>query len=455
MTVSSGFSEMELSQLLSHGGFSCNCGKHHHTEVENVIICHGALEQIPQQLAAHGAAKPFLLADGNTYRAAGQRVVSILEENKIPYSCYIYPQQHLEPDEFALGQAVMNFDRECDWIIGIGSGTLNDIAKIAAQCTGRKYMTVATAPSMDGYASGNSSMISAGIKVTLPSACPTVIIGDLDVICQAPMNMLQAGLGDMLAKYVSICEWRISHLINDEYYCGNIASLVRRSLKKCIQSAENLIKRDSSAVASVMEGLIMSGIAMSFAGVSRPASGIEHYFSHIWDMRALEFKTNQDLHGIQVGIGTILTLKIYEYLKAVQPDREKALEYVNQFDLKKHQHFLHQFLGSSASDLTKLEQREGKYDKDKHALRLERILQHWNDIMEIINEELPTRSEATGLLKSIGAPVSAKELGFSAELVRQTFIATKDIRDKYSASRLLWDLGELDRAAEQLIQVIP
>ncbi len=75
--------------------------------------------------------------------------------------------------------------------------------------------------------------------------------------------------------------------------------------------------------------------------------------------------------------------------------------------------------------------------------------------MEIINEELPTRSEATGLLKSIGAPVSAKELGFSAELVRQTFIATKDIRDKYSASRLLWDLGELDRAAEQLIQVIP
>ena len=275
-----------------------------------------------------------MLADGNTYRAAGQRVVSILEENKIPYSCYIYPQQHLEPDEFALGQAVMNFDRECDWIIGIGSGTLNDIAKIAAQCTGRKYMTVATAPSMDGYASGNSSMISAGIKVTLPSACPTVIIGDLDVICQAPMNMLQAGLGDMLAKYVSICEWRISHLINDEYYCGNIASLVRRSLKKCIQSAENLIKRDSSAVASVMEGLIMSGIAMSFAGVSRPASGIEHYFSHIWDMRALEFKTNQDLHGIQVGIGTILTLKIYEYLKAVQPDREKALEYVNQFDLK-------------------------------------------------------------------------------------------------------------------------
>ena len=235
----------------------------------------------------------------------------------------------------------------------------------------------------------------------------------------------------------------------------NIASLVRRSLNKCIQSAENLIKRDSSAVASVMEGLIMSGIAMSFAGVSRPASGIEHYFSHIWDMRALEFKTNQDLHGIQVGIGTILTLKIYEYLKAVQPDREKALEYVNQFDLKKHQHFLHQLLGSSASDLTKLEQREGKYDKDKHALRLERILQHRNDIMEIINEELPTRSEATGLLKSIGAPVSAKELGFSAELVRQTFIATKDIRDKYSASRLLWDLGELDRAAEQLIQVIP
>ncbi|HHT65417.1 MAG TPA: sn-glycerol-1-phosphate dehydrogenase [Clostridiales bacterium] len=435
---------MEIKELIREEGFICSCGKHHHTEVKDVIIGHGVLDQIPEQIIKHGGSKPFLLADQNTYRAAGERIVTILKENNIPFSCFIYPQEHLEPDEVSLGQAAMNFDTECNIIIGIGSGTINDLGKMLARVANRKYMFAGTAPSMDGYATNNSSMISAGVKVTLPSTCPTTIIADLDVICNAPMKMLYAGLGDMLAKYVSSCEWRISHLINGEYYCEQIASLVRRSLKKCIQAAEGLPKRDPKAIQSIMEGLVLSGIAIDFAGFSRPASGVEHYFSHVWDMRALVFQTNSDLHGIQVGIGTVLALGVYEQLASIQPDKNRALEYVDQFELESHQAFLHQFLGSSASELALLEQKEGKYDKRKHALRLEQILQHWDDILAAIQQELPEQSEIVELLEEIGAPSSPAALGFSTELVRRTFHATKDIRDKYSVSRLLWDIGELD-----------
>ena len=103
----------------------------------------------------------------------------------------------------------------------------------------------------------------------------------------------------MLAKYVSICEWRIANLITGEYYCETIAQMVRTALKKCVDNAEGLLKRDEEAIKAVFEGLIIGGVAMSYAGVSRPASGVEHYFSHVWDMRALEFGTNMDLHGIQ------------------------------------------------------------------------------------------------------------------------------------------------------------
>jgi len=450
MNSSENFAELTLPELLRKEGFNCTCGKHHKTDVSDIIIGSGVLNKVPEQIRKCGGNKPFLLADNNTFRAAGERVVSILKENNIPYSCYIFPQENLEPNELAVGQAAMNYDAECDIIIGIGSGTINDIGKMMAMLTNHKYIIVGTAPSMDGYASSTSSMISAGVKVSLPSSCASVIIADLDVISQAPMKMLQAGLGDMLAKYISICEWRISHLVTGEYYCEQIASLIRRSVKKCIQSAKGLAARDPEAIKNVLEGLILTGMAMGFAGISRPASGIEHYFSHVWDMRALEFGTNCDLHGIQVGIGTVLALKIYEKLVSIKPNREKALEHAQQFNLEEYHSFLRRFLGSVSDNLIQLEQKEGKYDKNKHRQRLELILEHWDDILHIIHEELPSHMETVKILNEIGAPTDPSSLGFSSEVVIDTFHATKDIRDKYSVSRLLWDLGELDIIPELL-----
>jgi len=442
---------INFSELTWEEGFDCSCGKHHKSEVKDIIIGNGVLNQIPELVKKHGGSKPFLLADKNTYQAAGKKVASILDENDIPYTSYIYPQEHLEPDELAMGQAAMNFDIDCDIIIVVGSGTLNDTGKMLAKITNRKFIIVATAPSMDGYASKTSSMISAGVKVTLPSAYSTAIIADMDIISQAPMKLLQAGLGDMIGKYTSICEWRISNIINGEYYCEQVASLVRHALKRCIQSVEGLLTRDHAAIRNVMEGLILSGIAMSFAGISRPASGIEHYFSHVWEMRALEFKTNSDLHGIQVGIGTVLALKIYEQLKSIKPNKEKALKHVEQFSLEEHQSFLRQFLGKGAESLILLEKKEGKYDKKKHKNRLERILERWDDILEVIQQELPNHEEISKLLDKIGVPNDPSALGFSPELVINSFHATKDIRDKYNVSNLLWDLGELDKAEKALV----
>ena len=185
------------------------------------------------------------------------------------------------------------------------------------------YVIVGTAPSMDGYASATSSMTMDGLKISLGSKCADMIIGDLDILCNAPVKLMRSGLGDMLAKYVSICEWRIAHVITGEYYCEEIAKLVRASLKKCVDQAEGLLKRDKAAVKAVFEGLVVCGAAMKFAGVSRPASGVEHYISHIWDMRAAEFDTPAELHGIQCAIGTLIAVGLYEKLVKIVPDQKK------------------------------------------------------------------------------------------------------------------------------------
>ncbi len=442
------FSQLPMTELFREEGFPCKCGKHHFSDVKEVSLGHGVLKQLPNMVRKYGGKKPFLIADRNTYHVAGEKTESLLKESAMDFVNYIYPQEHLEPDEFAVGQAVMNFDKSCDFVVAIGSGTINDIGKILAMVTGLPYIIVGTAPSMDGFASNTSSMISDGVKVTLQSVCPVAVLADLDIVCHAPKKMLQAGLGDMLAKYISICEWRISNLINGEYYCEEVASLVRRSLNRCVQSVEGLKNRDSKAIENVIEGLILSGIAMGFAGISRPASGVEHYFSHVWDMRSLEFQTNSDLHGIQVGIGTVLALKIYSRAIQIKPDKARALKYVDRFDQEKHNNFLKEFLGSSAENLILLEKKEGKYDKTKHKERLKTIFDNWQEILNIVDEELPTVDNVINLLSTLDAPIDPNALGFTKEDVRKAFIATKDIRDKYSVSRLLWDLGMLDEVAD-------
>lgn len=411
--------------------------------IKNVVTGKGAIQALPEELKRLGTKKAFLLADVNTYGVAGELLEGLL--SGIPHSTYIFNEKALTPDEHAVGSAVMHIDTTCDTVITLGSGVLNDIGKILANVTGSSYVVVATAPSMDGYASATSSMEMDGLKVSLPSKAADVIIGDTDLLKTAPLLMLKAGLGDMLAKYISICEWRIGHLITGEFYHEEAAALVREALKKCVDNADGLLKRDDAAVGAVFDGLLLCGIAMSLTGVSRPASGVEHYFSHIWDMRGLEFGAKVDLHGIQCANGTLLALKLYEKLRTVIPDKEKALNYAASFDFSAWSEELRKLLGKGAEAMIAQEAKEKKYDLEKHRDRLTVILENWNEILKIMREELPKYNEFVQLLARLEIP--AEE---DTTLLPKVFMATKDIRDKYVLSRLAWDLGIMDELCEAL-----
>lgn len=432
-----------MKMLHEMNGRVCSCGKVHSFGTR-IISGKGALDQLPDALCALGVNKPFLLSDHNTRKAAGERVAALLSRNEFSYSEYSYPGQTVEPDETAVGAAVMHFDHSCDGIVGIGSGVINDIGKLLSCMTGKPYVIVATAPSMDGYASATSSMNRDGLKISLPSRSADVIVGDTDILCAAPIHMMRSGLGDMLAKYVSICEWRIAELITGEYYCPEIARLVRHALKRCTDQAHGLMERSPAAVEAVFEGLVIGGVAMNYAGLSRPASGVEHYISHVLDMRGVEFGMPVELHGIQCAVGTYIAVRLYEKLSSVQPDTEKAMAYCAAFDYDAWASQLRQLLGKGAESMIALERREKKYDPAAHGERLKRIVDNWDKILKIIDEELPPSSELERLLAMIGAPRSLAGLGTPEEALPVIFKATKDIRDKYVLSRLMWDLGILD-----------
>ncbi len=419
---------------------NCPCGKRHTATIDDVIVGNGVISQLPGIIAKYGAKKPFILADVNTYEAAGKAVCDLLDAQNIRYSRYIFPDAALEPDEQAVGSLMLHYDYSCDLIIAVGSGVINDIGKILSCTTGHRYIIVATAPSMDGYASATSSMARDSLKVSLNTRCADVILGDIDILKNAPLHMLKSGLGDMLAKYISIAEWRIAHIITGEYYCEEVAQLIRTALQKCVDNAEGLLKREDAAIRAVFEGLVIGGIAMTYAGVSRPASGVEHYFSHVWDMRGLEFGTPVDLHGIQCAQATLVAAKLYEAVKAMTPDIEKAQRFVNDFCYDSWSKTLRDFLGRSAETMIALEAKEGKYRKETHPARFDTIQRNWPAIAQIIEDEIPSYETLSQLLDALGI----EKLNIDKETAKRTFLATKDIRDKYVLSRLAWDLGICD-----------
>ncbi len=440
------FATASFDALLAKEGQPCACGMRHQTELRILKIGKGVLSALPEVLASLGKKRPYVVCDANTYKAAGEKAVALLKAAGVSYGLFQFPpsEEKMEPDEWAVGSLTMAFDPASDIVVAIGSGVINDCCKVLAHAAGIPSMVVGTAPSMDGYASNSSSMIQNRIKTTIYNACPVAIIADTDILREAPMRMLWAGLGDMLAKYTALCEWRISEVVTGEPYCENVARLVRTSLAKCVSAADGLILRDADAVEAVVTGLVLSGIAMSYARCSRPASGLDHYFSHLWEMMALERGEASDLHGIQVAVGTVLTLRALDRLRASVPDRAHAEAAMAQFDQARWEAEMRDIFGKTASQVIDAEKtRYHKNDPAGHKERLNRILAHWGQFQAVMEEELPNTDEIIAMMRRLGMPVEPMDLGIGREEVRKAFIGSREIRDKYLTSSLLWDLGAL------------
>ena len=433
---------VQLKDLMENDGAVCpSCGKKHFGLLRDYIAGENAIGQLPALLNKYECKRPFVLCDPNTYRAAGKCVEDVLKEAGISFSLHVMAAEKPAPDEKTVGEALMYCDTACDAVIAVGGGVINDTCKIIAAAKKVPDMIVATAPSMDGFASATSSMERSGLKISLNSKCPEAVIADPEILIYAPKRMILSGIGDILAKYVSLVEWQIANLLIGDFYCETIAGIVKDSLAQCVRDAKAAVNGDKNAILSVMEALVISGLAMNYAEISRPASGLEHYISHIVDMRALEWGTPSDFHGIQCAVATLTTVRAYEKLFASLPDKEKALAVVSAYDNEKWNAYLREKLGHGAESIIAGEAKERKYEKEKHAVRLDKIISEWDTLAEMV-KQLPSAEELESFMKDIGHPTEPQELGLTEAQWQEAFLMAKDIRDKYVLGRLLWDLGD-------------
>lgn len=411
---------MEIAKLIK-GIYDCECKHKHVCPLDYVIIGEDAL------LSLTKICEPYenilMVSDQNTYLACGNKVESILKEKIKNHMMFETGNSPLIPNEDAIHAINEQMTKQTDLVLGVGSGVINDLCKIVSFENKLPYYIVATAPSMDGYASVGSALILKGAKVTLNAAPPKAIIADTNVLKDAPMEMLKAGYGDIVGKYSCLNDWKLSALINDEYFCQRVYDLTYETADKVRTLADGIISRDKEAVKALMEALVVVGIAMAYVGNSRPASGSEHHLSHYFEITGILTGQPYLAHGIDVAYSAVATARLREEILQKEPVRRT-------FDEAEWKQAIERIYLTASDEVIGLQEKMGWYKAD----RSDSVLSKWDAIKEIL-KEAPTEKEMLTMIEQVGMDYKEFVQLYGQQKIDEAMLYAKDLKDRYS---VLW-----------------
>lgn len=428
---------------------SCSCGKIHDIAIKEVRIGSHILPTILDSLRSFQKGTVLLIADHNTYQAGGNQVESIIS-SEFEIEKVIFSNVHLHPDEEALEQLRAAMHSNIAAIVVVGSGTLNDLARYLSYETKVPYIVVCTAPSMDGYASMVSPLITKGVKVTYDAVCPYCIIADIAIMKEAPFHMLHAGLGDIVGKYSALADWKLANILHDEYYCETTAQLVEKAVQQCVSSASGIKERTPESIRSIIEGLILSGMCIGMTGSSRPASGEEHLLSHTWEMLGLIHGRETHLHGNQVGIGTEIILHIYQYLLTVDIHKVYAEGKFRAFTREKWEQNIKQLFSNVASQIIHKKEPHINFNEAARELAAQQIVAKWDEMKKNVFQSMPSPAAYRKMMEAAGSTLTPIDLKLDRESFRLSLLTAKEIRQRFGVMQMLEDLGILEDAAEMI-----
>ena len=413
---------MDINELLK--GIDCSCGKHHTCPIKYVYIERGAISHLTEICGEYN--NVLLVADQNTYAAAGTETEKALLGKNI--TRVLFGKEILVPNEDAIA-AVEEKLSGAEIIVGIGSGVIQDLCKYVSFYNKVPYLVVATAPSMDGYASNGAAMITGGMKVTYSAGLPIALLADTAVLCDAPIDMLKAGYGDVLGKFSALNDWKLSALLNDEYFCQYIYDLTYEQIENTLSLADGILKRDAKSIETLMGALILIGILMSFAGSSRPASGSEHHLSHFFEITGILENHDYFAHGIDVAYSTFVTAKVREDLKNLdfskeftRPDNECI-----EADIRK-------IYGPIADSCIELQEKIGNYKIN----RREQYIEKENEIKAIL-AEMPSSQDIAAMLKKADLDIKEFFEFYGEEKINDAVLYAKDLKDRYTVLWIYYD----------------
>ncbi len=382
---------------------NCSCGRAHECELKSVECESGNVRRAGALLAKHDFPKDILLvADNNTLAAAQGVEKSLVDAGyKLKYKLY----DDLRVADMAQVKELEALMQDVSGVFSVGTGSLNDICRLSSFRQKKDFAIFATAPSMDGFASGSTPITDNNFKISYPAHQPSVIITDTAVLAASPQVLKSAGFGDMIAKYIGLVDWRISNICTGEYLCPRIFELTQDALMRIVALADKITLCDEEAAAAVFESLVLTGVAMRVALCTRPGSGTEHILSHFWECKKLEQGFISDFHGKKCGVATILINRVYHEMA----ERESVFAQEEDLDW--------QDIRAAYGERLSLEMMKVNTPTTVTADTSAALLNEaWPKMRRIVKEQLPADAELLSLMKRAGCATTIDEISVSPEL---------------------------------------
>ena len=335
-------------------------------------------------------------------------------------------------------------------VVAVGSGTINDAAKLASFNTDIPYAVIATAPSMNGYTSSVASLFHKGCKISRSGRPPIACLADPEVLTAAPGRMIAAGFADLMSRPASQADCLLAHMVTGAPHAAAADDLIGASWRHLEGIESGLANRDSSAVCELFAALCISGLAMTAVASSAPLSGAEHLISHLLDMICLQDGGRRELHGCQVGVGTLAALELYQRcldFNSEDLDIERCI--VARPSSAEYLRTARQHVGPIADRFSNPQatndSNQGLRD------RLGQIKRNWPEMAEQLRKRLPAARQIRGRLEAAKCPVSFGEIGVSDTLARHALLHGKDIRERYTVLHFASDVARLEGWTDSIL----
>ena len=425
------------------------------SDTREVLIGEGVLAEVANVFQRNfGGASALLIADENTYRAAGEKSRQVLLQAGVrldtPHIFPGAPRLHPEIERVDEVSRLLSELQAVPFVIG--SGTLNDIVKLAAHRVKRPYMVVATAASMDGYTSFAAAITHAGVKRIDPCPAPRALVADVRVLAEAPAELTSSGYGDLAGKVISGADWMLSDWLGVEAIHRPAWDLIQPQLREWIAEPQRLARGDQAGLERLLGGLVMAGLAMQAARSSWPASGCEHLFSHLWEMEGLPNAGREVSHGFKVGLGAVAAAAFYEALLANDFSAMDVSARVHAWPSRQvlesdvRGAFTIAAMGDSAA-----EEFLAKYgDPRRLEQRLKILRAGWPEMCERLRAQVMPAPRLAGLLAQAGCPTTPEAVGLKRTELRRDYNRARMLRNRYTALDLAYEGGVFDHVIESL-----
>ncbi len=423
------------------------------TETRDIVLGNGVIKRAVSVYQNHFDGVPaILIADENTFSVCGEEIYQQLRAaNLTSIDPIVFPGS---PMLYASYDNVLLLEEKLRSTIGVpvvvGSGTLNDLTKLASHHLGREYMVICTAASMDGYTASGASISKDGFKQTFACPAPRVVLADLDVIMNAPYRMTASGYGDLIAKNVAGADWLVAEAMGFEPVEPIAWDMVQSPLQSSIENPALLCKKEPVVFQRFVEGLMLSGLTLQYYKGSRPASGAEHLMSHLWEMHEVTHGVYS--HGLKVGLATIASAALYERVLARdfhQLDVEKTVkDYPSRDQLIQEIKRIHnnpQVIESTISQCM------AKYpESDVLRQRLSGFKENWQAIKAKLQGHLIPAGKVRQMLADAGCITHPEQMEKSLVDLMTAYRQARLIRSRYTILDLAAETGCMEECLDEL-----